>query len=416
MHSIVLLTKDTYTIIQEKHFSKSQTQFQNQQYQQNNVSNNILLTNPNFKENSTINLSSVLELIKEVDGLGSSEFFILKIENKSIIYRKSKESKLSIILITSSDSYKSSELESSSRQMLQILEKKYFSSETVKKQMIIDINLKELLFSIIEDLTVSFLEYLKSNKLYVRFVYFNYNPLYFNSISLKKVKSDSASVILYNQKSEKNEFDRIIDNKEQTILQKSTIKEKDLCIELDKKSFPPLDKRKYIKKFSDLKPETFKKKTMLKYFSSHSTLERYFYEKSNMIHYLFNNIFVENSHNKSQNLSIKENISFPVNDTNETVLFSLIDTFEKAQNMFLVNSKTGSEYADLVNYIEFNVVKPDVMLTRNKIVIMRRNFLFLGLQLEIYDDKSYWFNICNNCSFLSNMDDLFSQLFSVYHN
>lgn len=79
-----------------------------------------------------------------------------------------------------------------------------------------------------------------------------------------------------------------------------------------------------------------------------------------MIHYLFNNIFVEQANNKSQNLSVKDNFAFPINDENDLALFGIIDTFEKAQQMFSL-SGSSSEYADLVNYIEINLIKPEVL-------------------------------------------------------
>lgn len=60
-----------------------------------------------------------------------------------------------------------------------------------------------------------------------------------------------------------------------TILQRSTIKEKELNIELDKKAFPPAEKRIFIKKFNNIKPETLKKKHMTKHFNSNFFIEKY---------------------------------------------------------------------------------------------------------------------------------------------
>lgn len=80
-----------------------------------------------------------------------------------------------------------------------------------------------------------------------------------------------------------------------------------------------------------------------------------------MIHYLFNNIFLENSNNKSQNVSIKENFAFPVNEENDLILFSIIDSFENAQKLFSIYNKNNIDYADIVNYIEINLVKPEVL-------------------------------------------------------
>ena len=80
-----------------------------------------------------------------------------------------------------------------------------------------------------------------------------------------------------------------------------------------------------------------------------------------MVHYLFNNIFLENSNNRSQNVSIKDNLAFPINEENDLVLFSIIDTFEKAQQIFSVTSKNSQDYADIVNYIEINLIKPEIL-------------------------------------------------------
>lgn len=80
-----------------------------------------------------------------------------------------------------------------------------------------------------------------------------------------------------------------------------------------------------------------------------------------MIHYLFNNIFIENPNNKSQNVSIKDNLAFPINDDNELILFAILDTYDKAQQLFCVGGKQNQDFADIVNYIEINMVKPEVM-------------------------------------------------------
>lgn len=74
-----------------------------------------------------------------------------------------------------------------------------------------------------------------------------------------------------------------------------------------------------------------------------------------MLHYLFNNIFIENPNNKSQNLQIKDNLAFPINDENDLILFSMLDIFDKAQQLFSVGAKNNQEYADIVNYIELNL-------------------------------------------------------------
>ena len=80
-----------------------------------------------------------------------------------------------------------------------------------------------------------------------------------------------------------------------------------------------------------------------------------------MLHYLFNNIFIENPNNNSKNLNVKDNLNFPINDENDIALFSMLDMFDKAQQMFLISGKNYQDYADIVNYIEINLIKPEVM-------------------------------------------------------
>ncbi len=76
-----------------------------------------------------------------------------------------------------------------------------------------------------------------------------------------------------------------------------------------------------------------------------------------MIHYLFNNIFLE-SPLKDQN---KENFVFPINPENEHLLLYVLDLYDKAQSLFSVSKTNAQEYLDIVNYIEINLCKPDVM-------------------------------------------------------
>lgn len=64
------------------------------------------------------------------------------------------------------------------------------------------------------------------------------------------------------------------------MLQKSTIKEKELNLEYDKKSLPPTDRRIFIKKFNQIKPETIKKKNLSKNFESNIFVEKYVNKKS----------------------------------------------------------------------------------------------------------------------------------------
>ena len=82
------------------------------------------------------------------------------------------------------------------------------------------IKIKEFGLQSIEELTTKFIDYLRSNKLYPKFFYFNYNPNAINSIQSKKSKLESTSVILYNST---KEYEQMHEQKD-TLIQKSTNK------------------------------------------------------------------------------------------------------------------------------------------------------------------------------------------------
>ena len=42
------------------------------------------------------------------------------------------------------------------------------------------------------------------------------------------------------------------------------------------------------------------------------------------------------------------------------------------------------------NYIELNLTKPEVLLTKNKLAFIKYKYLFVVIQIEIYEDKNYW--------------------------
>ena len=67
-----------------------------------------------------------------------------------------------------------------------------------------------------------------------------------------------------------------------------------------------------------------------------------------------------------------------------------------------------SEYLDIVNYIELNLTKPEVMLTKNKLAIIKYKSLFIMIQIEIYEDKNYWSTINANTNFYKEIENLFS--------
>ena len=70
-----------------------------------------------------------------------------------------------------------------------------------------------------------------------------------------------------------------------TLLQRSTIREKELCIELDKKALPPTTKNIFIKKFNNIKPES--KKNIGNYFQSNFFIKNYVFIYSNYYPFSF---------------------------------------------------------------------------------------------------------------------------------
>jgi hypothetical protein len=59
-------------------------------------------------------------------------------------------------------------------------------------------------------------------------------------------------------------------------LQKSTIKEKELNLEIEKKSLPPTDRKMFIKKFNNvITKDSIKKKHLSKTFAQNFFIEKY---------------------------------------------------------------------------------------------------------------------------------------------
>ena len=70
------------------------------------------------------------------------------------------------------------------------------------------------------------------------------------------------------------------------------------------------------------------------------------------------------------------------------------------------------EYLDMVNYIEMNLSKPEVLLTKNKLAFIKYKYLFIVIQIEIYEDKNYWTTINSNTNFYKEIESLFSIVYS----
>ncbi len=389
METLLLLNKNTFTILAER-----------------KLQNFKFITPPLSNENP---YSEIIELIKDLVQLNnllkpSDDYVIMKLDTgKVVIYRQNPSNNLAVVLICEKKSYKKQSLTIISKILLDNL-----SYDELTQQP--NFKVKDFGLQSIEELTTKFIDYLRSNKLFPKFFYFNYNPNASNSIQNKKTQLESKSVILYNSS---KEYDQVHEQKD-TLLQKSTIKEKELNIDLDKKPNNPTKKKIFIKKYNNIKLDQLKKKTFSKSLNDSYFIEKYFLTNNNMIHMLFNNVFIESP---NEGNSLKENLNFPINQDNDHVLLFLLDLYDKAQQMFGVTKNGQTEYLDIVNYIELNLSKPEVLLTKNKLAFIKYKSLFIAIQIEIYEDKNYWTTINANTNFYKEIESLFSIIYnSSYDN
>ena len=386
MDTLLVLNKNTFAIIAEK-----------------KIINYKFIQPQQINENA---YREIIDLIKDLVELNnllkpSDDYVTMKLDTgKVIIYRQNPKNNLAVVLICEKKSYK--------KQSLSIISKILLDNIIYDElNQNISINVKDFGLQSIEELTTKFIDYLRSNKLYPKFFYFNYNPNAINSIHSKKSKLESTSVILYNST---KEYEQIHEQKD-TLIQKSTIKEKELNIDLDKKPNTPTKKKIFIKKYNNIKLDQLKKNTFSKSLTDSYFVEKYFLSNNNMLHMLFNNVFVE-APNDGNN-SLQENLNYPINQENDHVLLFLMDLYDKAQQMFGVNKNGNVEYLDIVNYIELNLTKPEVLLTKNKLAFIKYKYLFVVIQIEIYEDKNYWSTINSNTNFYKEIESLFSLVYNA---
>ena len=384
METLLILNKTTFAILDEK-----------------KLLNYKFVSPKNINENQ---YTEILDLIKDLVQLNnllkpSDDYITMKLDTgKVIVYRQNPKNNLALVLICEKKSYKKQSLAIISKVLLD-----YITYDESNHK--INFKIKDFGIQCIEELTTKFIDYLKTNKLYPKFFYFNYNPGAINSIQLKKSKLESTSVILYNSS---KEYEQMHEQKD-TLMQKSTIKEKELNIDLDKKPNTPTKKKIFIKKYNNIKLDQLQKKTFSKSLTDSPFLEKYFLANNNMIHMLFNNVFIESP---NEGNSLQENFNYPINQENDHVLLFLLDLYDKAQQMFGVNKNGSVEYLDMVNYIEMNLSKPEVLLTKNKLAFIKYKYLFIVIQIEIYEDKNYWTTINSNTNFYKEIESLFSIVYS----
>ena len=383
MDTLLILNKNTFEILEERK-----------------------IVNSKFQEPSKINENSyteIIELVKDLVQLNnllkpSDDYVTMKLDTgKVIIYRQNPTNNLAVLLICEKKSYKKQSLTIISKILLDNITYDELNRKSTFK-------IKDFGLQSIEELTTKFIDYLRSNKLFPKFFYFNYNPKASSSILTKKTKLESTSVILYNSS---KEYEQMHEQKD-TLLQKSTIKEKELNIDLDKKPNNPTKKKIFIKKYNNIKLDQLKKKTFSKSLNDSTFIERYFLSNNNMLHMLFNNVFIESPNDNS----LKENLNYPINQENDHVLLFMLDLYDKAQQMFGVSKNGNTEYLDIVNYIELNLSKPEVLLTKNKLAFIKYKSLFIAIQIEIYEDKNYWTTINSNTNFYREIESLFSLIYN----
>jgi hypothetical protein len=191
MNNLIILNKETFDVIFDKNLAKN--------------------NNNNSKDFTQNFYSHIIELIKDLDQMNlnttnsnsnATDYYILKLDNsKNVIYRKGKN-KFAILIICDKKIIKKQSLIEMSRVYLEGFEKNYINNmndHTLKKSTnFTNFKMKEFTMLAIEDITFKFIEILRKNKLYAKFIYFNYNPNVVSSISYKKSKMESTSVILYN--------------------------------------------------------------------------------------------------------------------------------------------------------------------------------------------------------------------------
>jgi hypothetical protein len=190
MNTLLVLNKETFEILLEKNFRKTQ---------------NTLNPNSQTNREATQNYySNVISLVQDLDLIDmNEETYMIKLDGgKTVVYRKSLESIISIMLITDKKLFPREDLIDISKVYLNGVESVFFKHqsniEKFKSLNFNHFNFKEMTTKAIDDLTINFIENLRMNKLYAKFIYFNFNQNVINSISYKKSKLESTSVILYN--------------------------------------------------------------------------------------------------------------------------------------------------------------------------------------------------------------------------
>lgn len=183
MNNLIVLNKETYEVINERILSR-------------NVSKDL---NVNY-------LGSIIELIKDLDLMSNTNTteYLLKLDaGKTLVYTKSKNTNLSVLMICDKKAFKRQSLTELAKLYLGFAEKEFWKDSSLTKGLG-TFKIKDFYFQAIEDLTSKFIENLRNDKLYTKLVYYNYNTNVSSSISYKKSKTESTSVILFNSNKEQD--------------------------------------------------------------------------------------------------------------------------------------------------------------------------------------------------------------------
>jgi hypothetical protein len=183
MNNIVILNKNTYEILLDKTLQRN--------------------SNYNIKEFNQNLYANIINIVKNLDESSLSPDYIIKIDGKSISYRRSKDSYISLFIVCEKKFYKKETLYDMSRIFMDFLEKFILENKEIpNNKKFLDFKIKEIINQIISDISIKYIEFLRKNKLYCKFIYFNYNPNVINSLQYKKTKLDCTSIILYHSNKE----------------------------------------------------------------------------------------------------------------------------------------------------------------------------------------------------------------------
>ena len=168
MNNLVIINKKTYEIILDKNLQKQSIY--------------------NYKEFNQSLYANIINILKNLDETSISADYLIKIDSKSISYRRSKESFFAIFIICEKKYFKNESLTDMAKIFLEFLEKMVAEKTEPNNKKLFDFKIKDIINQIISDLTIKFIEFLRKNKLYCKFIYFNYNPNVVNSLNYKKTK------------------------------------------------------------------------------------------------------------------------------------------------------------------------------------------------------------------------------------